>query len=644
MFAFIQSQFLFYFAIILIFFIPGYSLFFALFGKKWPFSKLEAFFISFGLSIVITDFVMLILGRFGPYLNVTNIVLSIALFSTISGSIFFLWHRKKELAVELENKFPDFSKAQFAAVIVLIFLTFFIKTVYLQKTIMPTSTDLGHHMYWAKTISTTGEVPKYEKVDINIETSSLTEPEPIDDFIVGEHLIFAAINLISGIDFVSYFPSLILFLIHLMGILTMFMLTRLLFKDYKNANAISVIALLFIGPLYALASPQVKFVSGGVIGNMLGDFFIPLIIYLFLRALVEKNSLLLSLGIFISLGMAYTHHLSTFVFIFIFIFACLFFIIFNFKSSLKMLFEWVKLIFKPAPLIIILLSLIFIFSVYMPTYFNVKAIDTAVGTPSKATREGVTFSQLSESAGKIRMALGVFGIALLMLSKKRKSYASAFLLGWAISIMAISLKPGWFYIDIPSDRIADYSVFPFSIISGFAFVYFFELLKNSKEKKQYLNPNFILTAFLLIFTFSGINGLRENTATLNTKLNINAALETYNASEFLAKRTSDKDMILKDHNYVTADSWMKLYFMRGYTYPLSRGYFKRYEDETKVREQCTNLMISIPSGPEAKKCFTETKTNFLVVNPKYDSTQFIKIKNFWKVYSGEDISIFYKTN
>ena len=640
----IQAQFLFYFAIILILFVPGYSLFFALFGKKWPFSRLEAFFISFGLSIVIVDFMMLAMGRAKIHLSALNITVAIGIFSLISIGIFFLRKNKDKKEPELTSQLPDFSKMQFVAVIVLLFLTFFIKTVYLQKTILPTSTDLGHHMYWAKVIALTGEIPQYAKVNINIATSALTEPEPIADFIIGEHLIFSAINLISRIDFVSYFPSLILFLIHLMGILVMFILARRLFKDYPNANTIAIATLFFTGPLYALASPQMKFVSGGVIGNTFGNFFIPLIIYFFLRAFTEKSSVMLTFAIMASLGMAYTHHLSTFIFIFIFIFSCVFFLVFNFKEIKKFLYEWLRLLAKPAPLTLLALGVVFIFFVYMPTYLNVKAIDTAVGTPSKATREGLTLGQLSDTTGKIRMALGIFGIALLFLSKKRKSYAGVFLLGWAVSLMAISLKPNWFYVDIPSDRVADYIVFPFSILSGFVFVYFFELLKNTKDKRQYLNPNFILTFFLLLFTFSSMNGLRQNGSALSTGFNISGALETYHASNFLAQRTSDADMILKDHNYLVADSWMKLYFMRDYNYPLSRGYFKRYEDETKVREQCTNLMISIPSGPEAKKCFAQTGTNFLVVSPEFDSTQFNKLKNFSKIYSAGEITIFYKNN
>jgi hypothetical protein len=642
---FIQSQLLFYLAIILVFFVPGYSLLFAIFGKKWPFSKAEAFFISFGAGLISTTFIILLIGRLAIPITGFSVVISIILFALICGGIFFLRQHKKILSTEKMLVFPEFSKMQFIALILLLVLTFFIKTIYLKDAILPSTTDLGHHMYWAKTVTITEKIPVYAKNNIDMETDSITAPSPIADFIIGEHLIFSAVNFISKIDFISYFPVLILLLIHMMGILTLFFLTRLIFKEYPQANTIAIATLFFIGPLYALASPQTKFVSGGVIGNIIGNFFIPLTIYFFLRALTEKSSTMLAFALFISLGMVYTHHLSTFVFIFIFFFSALFFILFNFREIKIHLNSWLKICLKPAPIGIMLLGIFFVFFIYTPTYLNTKAIGTAVGTPSKSTRIGVTLTELSNATtGKIRMAFSLFGLIMLIASRKRKKYYNIFIIGWTVTMLMISIEPGLFYINIPSNRISDYIIFPFSILSGFSFVYLFESLKDSKNKKQLLKPSFVLIAFLLLFTFSSMNGLHQNSSTLNTNKNIMSVLETYHVSNFLAQKTTANDIILKDHNYIAADSWIKLYFMHGYAYPLSRGYFKRYDDTTKNREQCTNLMISVPNAVETKKCFTGTKTNFLIVNPKFDSAQFLKSKNFWQVYASNDIAVFYKNN
>ncbi|EKD46406.1 MAG: hypothetical protein ACD_67C00245G0001 [uncultured bacterium] len=253
---------------------------------------------------------------------------------------------------------------------------------------------------------------------------------------------------------------------------------------------------------------------------------------------------------------------------------------------------------------------------------------------------GLSLTELKFSAGEARMIFGILGAALLLFAKNRSSFAGAFMLGWFFSITLMSLRPNWLFIDIPSNRIASYIGFPVAILAGFAIVKILSAIRESG--KQFMASQVVFSIFLVLLTFIAVSGLYDNSQTLNIDGKPESALQTYHASEYLAEVSDDSDMVLKDHNYLLADSWMKLNFMRGYNYPLSRGFFKRYSDETKPREQCTNLMISTPSNADAQKCFEGTKTNFLMVNPKLDATQFQKSKDFWQVYSAEDIAIFHK--
>jgi len=41
--------------------------------------------------------------------------------------------------------------------------------------------------------------------------------------------------------------------------------------------------LLFLGVLFAVTAPQAKYVSGGVMGNIFGNFFMPLAFYFYYR-------------------------------------------------------------------------------------------------------------------------------------------------------------------------------------------------------------------------------------------------------------------------------------------------------------------------------------------------------------------------
>ncbi len=638
MFDFISSQFIFYLTIALILFVPGLGLILAT-NLHHKFSSLEKFVLSFGLSITIIDFMIIMLGKSGFLINRQSIIISLAIFITLCLAGYF-FHKFKGTIDKTKNadKLPQKSAL---LVIVLIFLTIFIKTIYLKDVVFPTATDMGHHMYWTKVITTTGQLPVYEKVDIASDYS-ISEPAPIADFIIGEHLIFAAIAIISGAQFISAFPILILFLVNLMSVLAIFVLSRELFKTLPNGNSMSILALFFIGPLYALASPQEKFVSGGVIGNTIGNLFIPLALFLYLKALKEKNSLHLAYAIFITLGLAYTHHLSTFVFIFIFLFSIISFAILYYKDFKHYAKEWVRIILSPSVLTVIAFGIIAVFFLYTPTYLNSSAIDTAVGAPSKASRTGLTLTQFKVTIGEARFALAFIAILILLFAKKLDRYPRAFLLGWTISISLMSLQPNLLFIDIPSNRIASYIIFPAAIVAAFGFAFLFSNIKTTDPEKNYLKSSLLFCSFFLLTTFIAVGGFYDNSMSLNSDNSSKAPLQTYAASNYLAKQIGSQDIVLKDHNYLSGDSWIKLFFMRGYNFPFSRGYFKRYEDETKTREQCTNQMISLPNSEEAQKCFAGTGVDFIMLNPNNDEVQFNRLNRFWQIYTADDITIFYK--
>ncbi|EKE16301.1 MAG: hypothetical protein ACD_11C00020G0006 [uncultured bacterium] len=645
---FIFEQFLFYSSIIFLLFLPGYFLLLAIWNKNNSFNSLEKIIISLGSSVAIINFLALALDKLNIPLNKFSLIISVLFFIFLTLAWHFFKKRTgKDNAEKQENSF-SFSRIQTFSIILILFLTVFIKSIYLTNTIFPTSTDLGHHMYWSKEIATSGKIPVYQKSDI-IKVDSeyaISQPQKIADFIVGEHIIFAAISILSGASFISAFPSLILFLINIATVIALFILSLEIFKNFSQRKNIALMVLFLAGPIFALSSPQTKFVSGGVIGNTLGNFFIPLILFFLIKAFRERKPQFLSFALFLGLGLAYIHHLSAFVFIFLLIFSFIFFIILNFQKLLTHFKEWLRIIFSLPVLGMMLFAIVMIFIVYTPTYLNFSAIDTAIGTPLKTTRTGLTFTQLSSSSGEARIIFGILGLIILLLNKKfNKEYGSVFILGWAISLFAMSLAPKILFVDIPSDRIANYIIFPLIILSGFSFMHIFEWIKSSADTKNsaLLTKNsFALFVFFFFVTLISTNGFSDNSSSLSAGGNTEEAVQTFHASQYLSETIGENDILLKDHNYVTADSWIKLFFMNDYNYPFSRGYFKRYEDAFKQREQCTLLMISSPNSTEAKKCFAGTKTDFIMVNPQYDNVQFKKTKDFWQIYSSDKITIFHR--
>lgn len=653
---FIYSQLLFYFAIAIILFIPGYFLLLAVFGKSKTLSALENFVFSFGLGIIVTDFIAFFYDKISVSITATSSILGALFFSIICFVIYkFKNKRNHYLNTNLnndKNNLFSFSKNQIILIFLLLFLTIFLRTAYLDGTVAPTATDMGHHMYWVEYLNQTHHLPDYEGMP---------------DFIIGEHIIFSEISMISGLSVFSAFPVVLLFLINILGILSVFLLTLRVFKS-KN---VAIFTLLFLGVLFAVSSPQAKFISGGVIGNIMGNFFIPMAFYFYYRAfsaigeslptgqtgassgkfinnlkIVANTSLprnnspesFLSLGIFSTFGLFYTHHLSAFIFLFVTFFLIIWFLAINYKNIRTILKNAGKIIFSLPVLTTFILSLVFFFFIFTPTYIDGSAVETAIGSPEKSTRLGMSLAGLKSSVGEPKMALGIIGLIALLLNYKKRNFGFAIFFSWMIMLFIMSTRPNLLFIDLPSSRIANYITYPTAILAAYGLFSLFEKnIKNILPKKLFSG------AFILTLIFVLAYGLEDSTDAIKKSPDFSNMIQTFSLSKYLSQKTSPEDILLKDHNYIAAsDTWMKLFFLRGYRYPLSRSYFKRYEDLTNPRELCTLYMISKPGTDEGKECFSETLVDLIAINPRYDSAQFKKLPDFDAVYVADEVAAFYR--
>jgi hypothetical protein len=621
---FLENQILFYLSVVSVLFVPGYFLLLAVFGKSGIVSILEKFILSFGLSIVIVDFIFFLYSKIGISLTRFSTLSGIGILALLCFAIFKFHKQKDSIA---EATFLKFTLKEFGLLIMLLFLTLFIKVTYLSGTVLPTSTDMGHHMYWSKWLVDNHALPTYDGMP---------------DFIIGEHIIFGAIALIGGFSFLSAFPPALLLLVNVFSILAVFILVLRIFEN----KTIALLTLFFLGVAFAISSPQAKFVSGGVVGNVMGNLLVPIVFYFYYRAFsffktnapvatIEKK--FFALAIFTNFGLFYTHHLTSFIFLFVFAFLLVLFLLANIREIKKIIITALRMFFSPPVISVFVLCVIFFFFIFTPTYIKNSAVDTAVGTPSKATREGLSLATLKSMIGEARLTFGFIGLILLLFYYNRKNFGHAILISWATMIFVMSSYPRLIFINLPSDRIGNYLSYPLAILSAYGLFSIFNHLK-------FKNNTLIRTTFLLVFIFIAVNGLSDSAASITHSNDPTELVQTFHASSYLNEKTDDTDIILKDHNYITADSWMKLFFMRGYKYPDSRGYFKRYNDPTKPREMCTLYMISNPNSPEADNCFTQTNTKYLMVNPQFDSAQFKKLANFDQIYLSDTIAIYYKND
>ncbi len=627
-----------FFGTLLLITASGYVLWRFIFASTRPSLFLETLLFAFALGLTILDFSMIALGEAGIPLG------TISTAAVLIGIILagFLLHRfRYPTQARLDEKhlhaislFPQERWLFF----LLFALTLFLKTLYLSDAIVPTATDLGHHLYWAKAITETHTLPVYQEREVIDEPShiSLSDPTPIADFIIGEHLPMAAVSFLTGANFFSAFPVVLLLVINLLGLLALVVLTYRLvadsnFKKFLRPELAALSALLLFGPLFTLASPQAKFVSGGVIGNMIGNLFIPLILLLFLRAFNEKDHRLLGLGFLFTFTLAYTHHLSTLILLFILLGVLVVLVVSHWGSLMSFGRDFGKTLLRPVPLSVIGFSILFFFGVALPTYISTQAVGTALGTPTKLTRTGLSFGQITATAGEARFALGLVGL-LLACFLLRRSAAASLLLAWSGMLFLMTFKPDWLFLDIPSNRIGTYFSFPIGVAGAIGLAWLLTLLHTHARHAQ----SILLATALLVFVVA--SGFFDNGQSLLSRPKSTDALETFAASRFLGEHIAPSHIILKDHNYLVADAWMKHFFMRDYFFPLSRGYFSRYE--TNTRERCTLDMIAIPNTPRAEACFRGTGVNRIVVNPHFDAPQFEKSPTFSRVYASDKIHIY----
>jgi hypothetical protein len=269
-----------------------------------------------------------------------------------------------------------------------------------------------------------------------------------------------------------------------------------------------------------------------------------------------------------------------------------------------------------------------------------NAVTTAVGTPEKETRTGLTLLELTSSSSPLLLGSAFFFLLLILCSKKLRALPALLLTASYGSVLLImTMAPKLLFVNIPSNRIAHYLGFPLTLL-GVLGLLFLGNTFYTKKQSSFSSP--ILAFFLFLFALAFlIPGFEDNSRTLPQKnAQARSVTETFEAALYLQNLVGPNDLVLKDHNFIEAsDTWMKLFFDRGYSYPLSRSFFKRYEDNP-LREQCTLAMIATPNTSFGKKCYQDLPVHYIVVNPLFDKAQFQKSKNFSLIYTSPTVAIF----
>lgn len=624
MVTYISEQILFLMALILVLWVPGRIWVLFLERKGKFLTDIERISLAISLSVVMVDFLMIILGRLGVPLTALTIGLGII---GVSGSLFG-WTKWHSLS---NNDSQRASQKKTSLMFLLVFsLAIAIKMFYFIPNIIPASTDLGHHVFWVQKIVLEKKLPIYEEQEItkNGEGDYIVgATHPISDFIIGEHLVLSAVAMLSGKDIVSGFSMMTLFVLHIATLLVLYSLGRRLFEKRPYAEQIGTWTLFFFGVLYALGQSQMRYVTGGAVGNVFGNLFIPMIFLVVLIALRYKRMDMAIVSMCMLFTLAYTHHLSTLLFMLVFLSVMTVLVLVRRDIFVESV---LPIVWNRRFLVIVGGFILFFFFFYTPSYVSNMAVDQVVGAPKNEEHLGFSFLQLVHSVGESRMALGLAGITFLLFSlKTRRSEEMAILVGWTVIFCLLVLFPAVFRIDLPSARVANYIVFPLSILSGYAMV----ILIRSFRFSGFPIRMRTLSMFFLIVAFS-YGGFKDNNAFLKSRAEQDVrSLSVFSVAEYSATHIADTDVVMHDHIHIPGDAWIKIFFNRDYNYPFYRALLFRYDRETDKQEKCTLQVLSQPNSKEAKKCESDLNVRAIIVDEKMDGQQFQHFQDYDKVYA-----------
>jgi len=639
---FIFHDFFFFCLLWAILFVPGFLLV-RLLDKKRIFDSWEQGVLSVVLSISLATGTGIVFDLAHIPINAFLLVLVYGLWMVAFG----LWVRRQ--GKEKKESSQEKSPVPIAFLVIFAILVL-LKGMFLIQNPIPISTDFGHHMYWAQSIVETGNLPVYEEQEILMaesleENHRVSEPKPISDVIIGEHVVFAFISILSQTSLISLYPVIVLFFIHIITLLGVYALARRLFIPFRYREAMALTALFVAGILFGLDSPQMKYVTGGAVGNVMGNLFIVAIMLVLLVAVRERSRVFMALGIVLMIALAYTHHLSTLLlgFSLVGVLGIALFLRPKFFFG-----EMIHLVLSRYVLGTLVAGLVVFFFVWTPSYIVNSAVKTVVGDAQvKEEHAGIALSDYLFVLGEERTFLGLLGLGIMafLLWKFRLQLSqtsediflmSVLLLGWLIPLFLLIFSPSLLHIDIPTVRTANYTIIPLAIATGCFFVWFVRKISERMSAK-------LLFVGMVFFFMIGLSsaGWRDNVLYLQGGGSSGKAQELHRVAQYLGEhyRESEK-MVMYDHINIDGGSWMKLYFMKDYNYPFYRALLFRYDRASDKSERCTLDVFSFPQSGEAQKCFEDLHIGALALSDAEDGKSFRESSQFTRVYAGERIVVY----
>lgn len=585
------------FLIFLIF--PGYLLL-RLFISKEELSKTDKIIYSTVLGFFINLLIFTMLDKSRIKIEKSTLIASLGTLALVS---FFIKKPSLKIAGILKQ---SFTKNYFILAISLLLIVLIRVPVYLSHP-LPYTTDLSHHIYYAKHIIENGSLPKYSK----------------SEFVLLEHITLSLSPLLVGTDVLGISSFVILYILNFFSGITIFRLTFHATKSFST----SLISLLLSSCFFLYTSFNLRFVLGGVVGNLLGNFFIPSFILLLILFFEKKYYHLLPIIIINLICIITAHTLSTVIIFWVTTIALLFYFIINRANFLCIVKELFR---KYTKYLLFSIICTFIFLLYVPDYFSDKRAMERISIPQMSilTPKGSFFSTLTENnylreIPKKIYIISFLGLASYFFSRPKTKFSKFIFVTWPLIPLGYTVFPNAFPIRIPPHRAINYAFSPL-MLSTALFCSFF----SNKSKK-------LIVFFLLILSII----VNMNTSVLEIKSianNKKVMEENKEAFVFLSKIIKPNENVFTDHTSDNlADQAIKNYIDNS-NKVWDRAFLFRYEegmpwDTWNMMEDPKNYL----------NLYREKNIKYVVVpNQKTYTERFEKTNAVNKIFENETVQIF----
>ena len=334
-------------------------------------------------------------------------------------------------------------------------------------------------------------------------------------------MIFAAVNLISGVKIATAMPALLLLLFNITGIFTIAILLGRVFES----NKIVAMSFFVAGSLVrdqSAARPVCERRSGRKYHRRYAHsgrtvFFLSRPHRKRIKFSPDCSFFLLPASVYASFERVCAYFFNCC--------DCDFVFDSQFQKRFQNYRRVDKIFLKPFPLALIFVFALYFLLIFTPSYFNPAAVGQATGEPTKITRVGFGIAQIESGVGSALLVLGATGVSSVTACSQAQRAEVCVRTRLVFDFVHHDLEAGVAlcqYSERPGEQLSVLAACVF--LSSYALVRYFEIFTSATSR--FFSTVFLFTLLFFVIT----SGLSDSADAFKTKNQFQSIMETFHSA------------------------------------------------------------------------------------------------------------------